>query len=309
MRAPGPRTGRPARSVDLARSCDGGRRTVGSCEQRRWPSKLASRKGRRDRVAAYVGRRSSPGVSRAARSSIVGEASIPTASPAGPTTRPKSRVKLPGPQATSRTPSPGHRPSSSRAMRCSSPMPAAVTPLATRPMPGATSARRSTGSMRVSMRSWASPVEAGASPAPRRSSHPRGAGARRSAGSASSATARSMPAGLPRRYVVARAARGVQRGQRHDALLVGGAADLAGEAQRPQAGDLALALDPGRVILRQARDQPGDAVAELQREVRRRGAHELADVLDRDLVAGGLADGALGFAHGLLDCAWLVGPS
>ena len=33
---------------------------------------------------------------------------------------------------------------------------------------------------------------------------------------------------------------------------------------------------------------------------------ELADVLDRDLVAGGLADGALGFAHGLLDCAWLV---
>ena len=55
-----------------------------------------------------------------------------------------------------------------------------------------------------------------------------------------------------------------------------------------------------------AADQPGDAVADLQREVRRRRAHQLADVVDRDLVAGGLADRALGFAHGLLDCAWLV---
>ena len=73
-----------------------------------------------------------------------------------------------------------------------------------------------------------------------------------------------------------------------------------------QARDLALALDPGGVILGQAADEPGDAVADLQREVRRRGAHQLADVVDRDLVAGGLADGALGFAHGLLDCAWLV---
>ena len=57
---------------------------------------------------------------------------------------------------------------------------------------------------------------------------------------------------------------------------------------------------------RQRGDQPGDAVAELQREVRRRRARQLADVLDRDLVASGPADGALGFAHGLLDCAWLV---
>ena len=35
---------------------------------------------------------------------------MPTTSPAGPTTRAKSRVKLPGPQATSSTPSPGREP-------------------------------------------------------------------------------------------------------------------------------------------------------------------------------------------------------
>ena len=84
------------------------------------------------------------------------------------------------------------------------------------------------------------------------------------------------------------------------------AAELAREAQLLQARDLALALDPGGMVRGQRGDQPGDAVADLQREVRRRGAHQLADVVDRDLVVGGLADGALGFAHGLLDGAWLV---
>ena len=64
------------------------------------------------------------------------------------------------------------------------------------------------------------------------------------------------------------------------------AAELAGEAQRLQARDLALALDPRGVVRGQPGDQAGDAVAELQREVRRRGAHELADVVDRDLVVG-----------------------
>src|SRR4051812_46776489 len=97
------------------------------------------------------------------------------------------------------------------------------------------------------MRSCARPVDAGASPAPTRSSQPRGAGARRAAGSASSATARSMPSGRgnPLCGVV------VQRGQRRDAVLVRQAAELAGEAELLQARDLALALDPGGMVLRQ----------------------------------------------------------
>ena len=103
------------------------------------------------------------------------------------------------------------------------------------------------------MRSWARPVEAGASPAPMRSSHPRGAGARRSAGSASSATARSMPAGRANALRVAVGGARVQRGQRLEALLVGVAAELAEQAQLPQARDLALALDPGGVIRRAGR--------------------------------------------------------
>src|SRR4051794_15234058 len=98
----------------------------------------------------------------------------------------------------------------------------------------------------------------------------------------------------------------VQRGQRLEAVLVWDAAELAEQAELLQARDLALALDAGWVILGQPADEPRDAVADLQREVRRRRAHELADVVDRDLVAGGLADGALGFAHGLLAGAWLV---
>jgi hypothetical protein len=43
-------------------------------------------------------------------------------------------------------------------------------------------------------------------------------------------------------------------------------------------------------------DQLGDAVSQLEREVRRRGAHELAHVLDGDVVARE-AGGILGFAH------------
>ena len=50
------------------------------------------------------------------------------------------------------------------------------------------------------------------------------------------------------------------------------------EALEPR--DLALALDAGGVVGRQAGDQPRDALADLQREVRGRGAHQLADVLD-----------------------------
>src|SRR6266540_505479 len=128
---------------------------------------------------------------------------------------------------------------------------------------------------------------------------------------ASASAARSMSSrpsdtgahdGIPRRDAVAGRPAGaarlrrvaVQRGQRDDAVLVRVAAELAGDAQLVEARDLALALDPGGVVLGQRGDQSGDAVADLQREVRRRGAHQLADVVDRDLVAGGLADGALG---------------
>ena len=84
------------------------------------------------------------------------------------------------------------------------------------------------------------------------------------------------------------------------------AAELAREAERLQARDLALALDPRGMVHGQPADEPCDPVADLQREVRRRGTHQLTDVVDGDLVVGGLADGALGFAHGLLDGAGVV---
>ena len=46
-------------------------------------------------------------------------------------------------------------------------------------------------------------------------------------------------------------------------------------------------------------DEPRDPVADLQREVRRRRAHELAHVLDGDVVVGDPAVGMLCFAHWL----------
>jgi hypothetical protein len=45
----------------------------------------------------------------------------------------------------------------------------------------------------------------------------------------------------------------------------------------------------------QRADELGDPVAQLEREVRRRGAHELAHVVDGDLAAGAI--GMLGLAH------------
>src|SRR4051794_34504301 len=89
----------------------------------------------------------------------------------------------------------------------------------------------------------------------------------------------------------------VQAGKRPLAVLARLAADLAdvGDALEPR--DLALAFEPGGMVGLEAADEGGDAVAELQREVRRRGAHELAHVLDRDLVVGGAAARVLGFAH------------
>jgi hypothetical protein len=77
-----------------------------------------------------------PSVSETARRSIVSDASKPTTSPSGPTARAKSRVKLPVPQATSSTPSPGESPISSRAIRRSSAIPGPSTPFNTRPQAG-----------------------------------------------------------------------------------------------------------------------------------------------------------------------------
>src|SRR5919112_993925 len=88
-------------------------------------------------------------------------------------------------------------------------------------------------------------------------------------------------------------------GQRRQALLGLDAADLAGVAEPRQARDLALALDPRRVTLGQPLDEPRDAVADLEREVRRRGAHELAHVVDRDLVVAAAADRMLCLGHGV----------
>src|SRR5262249_32315272 len=86
-------------------------------------------------------------------------------------------------------------------------------------------------------------------------------------------------------------------------VLGAAAARLAREAQRGQALDLALALQPGGVSGGQRRDQLGDAVAQLQREVGGRGAHQRPDVLHGDLAVGAGALGVLGLAH------WLVGGS
>ena len=53
------------------------------------------------------------------------------------------------------------------------------------------------------------------------------------------------------------------------------------------------------MVRRQARDQPRDAVADLQREVGGGGAHQLTHVLDGDLVLRPEALGKLCLAHRL----------
>src|SRR3954447_8797951 len=75
------------------------------------------------------------------------------------------------------------------------------------------------------------------------------------------------------------------------------AAALAAEGDLLEARDLALARHARRVLGGQATDHVPDPVADLQREVRRRGAHELAHVIDRGLA--GQPFGALVLAHRL----------
>src|SRR5207248_8847914 len=65
--------------------------------------------------------------------------------------------------------------------------------------------------------------------------------------------------------------------------LGGMSAYFTNERQLVEPLDLALALDPGRMARREVPDQGADPPPELKREVGRRGAHQLADVLDRDL--------------------------
>src|SRR3954454_22427843 len=158
--------------------------------------------------------------------------------------------------------------------------------------------------MPVSIRSCAGPVVTGES-APSRSRYPareaRAGSAGRSSGS-SSASARSTPASSAASAIALGGAGRVvdQRGEGIEVVgLIGVRADLAGVAQPDEPLDLALALDAGRVILGQPRDEVDDAVAQLQREVRGGGAHERPHVLDGDRVAVLQALGVLGLAH---DC-------
>src|SRR3954471_14127893 len=94
-----------------------------------------------------------------------------------------------------------------------------------------------------------------------------------------------------------RSAFAAQRRQRPLAVERAAPALLAAVAEPLEPRDLALALDAGRVIGGQRRDQLRDAGAQLEREVRGGGAHELAHVLDRDLVVGPGAIGMLRLAH------------
>src|SRR5438270_4861746 len=88
--------------------------------------------------------------------------------------------------------------------------------------------------------------------------------------------------------LLGRRRREAQRGKRSLALRGALAARLAREAQALEPRDLAFAFHARGVVRGEARDQLRDAVAQLQREVRGRSPHQLAHVLERDLLAIGL---------------------
>src|SRR6185437_11322322 len=85
--------------------------------------------------------------------------------------------------------------------------------------------------------------------------------------------------------------------QRIEPRLGRGPPDLAHERDPVQPGDLALTLDPGRVVGRQLLDKGADAIAQLEREVGGGSAHQLAHVLNRHVVVGLEAIWMLGLAH------------
>src|ERR1700760_3483217 len=76
---------------------------------------------------------------------------------------------------------------------------------------------------------------------------------------------------------------------------VPGLAALLGDLQ--EADHLLLALDAGGAALRQALDQPGDPLADLEREVGGDRSREGTNVLDGRLAAWGEAVWALVLAH------------
>jgi hypothetical protein len=82
-----------------------------------------------------------------------------------------------------------------------------------------------------------------------------------------------------------------------DEPLTPGSPMLALDGDAVESPQLALALDAHGMTVGQRLDQVPDAIAEVNREVRRRGAHELAHVLDRRLSLEAI--GSLEFAHGL----------
>ena len=61
--------------------------------------------------------------------------------------------------------------------------------------------------------------------------------------------------------------------------------------------DVSVFVHVSAVVVGQAGDQPRDAVAQLQREVGRRGAHQLAQVVDGDLALRAQALRLLGLGH------------
>jgi hypothetical protein len=75
------------------------------------------------------------------------------------------------------------------------------------------------------------------------------------------------------------------------------AADLSDVCEPIEASDLALSLDARGVPGRQTSDQRADSLAQLKREMRSRGAHQLANVVDRHLTARSQAVGMLRLAH------------
>ena len=226
---------------------------------------------------------------------------MPTTRPDSPTSRANSREKLPGPQATSRTVSPRESPISRRAIRTSSAIPGPVTPLAIRasagPPPALVDRRHDARVHQV----LGTPCRDAAVARHRRSCpHRAGRGSRRPA-------------------TICRASRNGLRQQRRRPL--GGAAPAASLGHQTRGpsprgsplcwassssrGDLALALGAGRVIRGKRLDQAPDPVADLQREVGRRGAGQRADVLDRDLVAGLRRSGRSASLIALFARSWL----
>ena len=230
---------------------------------RRGTAARSRRRGSGRGCAGSVRRSSSP-----PRSSIVREPSMPSASPLGPTARANSRVKLPGPQATSSTVSPSPEPKQQprdphllrhpRAGDALGHPPQRRAPVALvdrRHQPGDHQVLRGAGGLELALEQVevAGVVDAPLARRARRRAR-RAARSRRSSAFAA--------AGLGG-HVAARVARVAER-----------ARSASRSRARPRPA-------PGRSA-RQRRDQALDPVADLQREVRGRGAGERAHVLDRD---------------------------